>query len=108
MAHRGRQVRRPVLALPSRHATPRPGLRVGSRLLARGTMATNLYVGNLSPDTTSDDLRVVFGSFGAVVRAQVTTDRAGRSHGFGFVDMSNGAAKAIKALNGTPLHGRKL
>jgi RNA recognition motif-containing protein len=71
-------------------------------------MATNLYVGNLSPDTTSDDLRVVFGAFGAVLRAQVAVDRAGRSRGFGFVDMGDGAEKAIKALKGTPLHGRKL
>jgi RNA recognition motif-containing protein len=69
----------------------------------------NLYVGNLSFSTTSDDLAKLFGDYGAVSRAQVTTDReTGRSRGFGFVEMSDGAEAAIQALNGAQFQGRTL
>src|SRR5436190_19300899 len=72
-------------------------------------MASNIYVGNLSFDTTSDDLREMFSEFGEVTKAQVTTDReTGRSRGFGFVEMSSGGEAAIAALNGKQVGGRTL
>ena len=72
-------------------------------------MSKNLYVGNLPFSTTADDLRDAFGQFGTVTRAQVVSDRdTGRSRGFGFVEMENGAEEAIEALNGTQFQGRTL
>jgi RNA recognition motif-containing protein len=72
-------------------------------------MTKNLYVGNLSFQTTADDLREAFGQHGTVVRAQVVSDReTGRSRGFGFVEMSEGADEAITALNGALFQGRNL
>src|SRR4051812_4001387 len=74
-------------------------------------MAKNIYVGNLTWDTTADDLLALFQEHGAVARAQVITDReTGRSRGFGFVEMDDDqeARKAIDALNGTPFRGRPL
>jgi RNA recognition motif-containing protein len=72
-------------------------------------MATNLYVGNLPFTTTADDLREAFAAYGNVVRAQVVSDReTGRSRGFGFVEMSDGGAEAIAALNGAAFGGRTL
>jgi RNA recognition motif-containing protein len=72
-------------------------------------MSKNLYVGNLSYDTTSDDLRDAFAQYGSVTSAQVVTDRdTGRSRGFGFVEMANGAPEAIKALDGSELEGRTI
>ena len=72
-------------------------------------MAKNLYVGNLPFGTTSEDLEQLFGQHGTVTRAQVMTDReTGRSRGFGFVEMSDGADTAIQALNGNQFQGRAL
>jgi len=72
-------------------------------------MAKNLYVGNLSFDATAADLEQLFGQYGTVQRAQVVTDReTGRSRGFGFVEMSEGAEAAIAALNGAQHGGRTL
>ena len=72
-------------------------------------MSKNIYVGNLSFETSSDDLRVIFAEHGGVDRAQVATDRdTGRSRGFGFVEMRDGGDEAIAALNGTDLQGRTL
>jgi cold-inducible RNA-binding protein len=72
-------------------------------------MSKNLYVGNLSFETTSDDLRRAFSQHGAVTSAEVVSDReTGRSRGFGFVEMSDGAAEAIKLLDLTELQGRKI
>jgi RNA recognition motif-containing protein len=69
----------------------------------------NLYVGNLAFSTTADDLREAFGQYGSVTRAQVIADReTGRSRGFGFVEMAEGADEAIAALNGTEFQGRTL
>jgi RNA recognition motif-containing protein len=70
-----------------------------------------LFVGNLSFDTTGQDLESLFSQVGTCESATVITDRAtGRSRGFGFVEMSSAseAEKAIAALNGHELHGRKL
>lgn len=74
-------------------------------------MSSNLYVGNLTFNTTSGDLETLFARHGEVTKAQVITDRdTGRSRGFGFVEMStsDGATAAIDALNGHSLDGREL
>lgn len=71
----------------------------------------NIYVGNLSFDTVSSDLRVAFERHGRVDDARVTEDKmTQRSRGFGFVEMANDAEgrAAIAALNGTDLHGRTI
>src|SRR5262249_56949974 len=72
-------------------------------------MGKNIYVGNLSFDTSADDLIELFGAHGTVSRAQIVNDReTGRSRGFGFVEMSEGGEQAIEKLNGTELQGRTL
>ena len=72
-------------------------------------MSKNLYVGNLSFNTSADDLREAFGRHGTVTSAQVVMDReTGRSRGFGFVEMSDGGEAAINALNNTDLDGRTI
>jgi RNA recognition motif-containing protein len=71
----------------------------------------NIYVGNLSFDTTDDSLRAAFATHGAVDSARVITDReSGRSRGFGFVEMSDDgeANAAMGAINGTMLDGREV
>jgi RNA recognition motif-containing protein len=73
------------------------------------TMSKKLYVGNLSSNTTDEDLRVAFNQHGNVVTASVVTDRdTGRTRGFGFVEMSDGSDVAIKELHGSELQGRTL
>ena len=72
-------------------------------------MTKKLYVGNLAFATTSDDLRDAFSEFGTVSSATVVTDReTGRSRGFGFVEMEDGAEQAVEAMNGKDLGGRTL
>lgn len=74
-------------------------------------MSTNIYVGNLTFDTTSADLERLFGEHGEVTKAQVITEReSGRSRGFGFVEMadSEAAQSAISSLNGHSVDGRNL
>ena len=71
----------------------------------------NIYVGNLSFDTTSSDLKDAFGRHGQVGDARVTEDKmTQRSRGFGFVEMASDseARNAIEALNGTDLQGRTI
>ena len=69
----------------------------------------NIYVGNNSWGLTDQDLENVFAEYGTVDSAKIITDRAtGRSRGFGFVEMSDGAEAAIEALNGTEVDGREL
>ncbi len=71
----------------------------------------NIYVGNLSYNTTDDSLRVAFEAYGDVDTARVIMDRdTGRSKGFGFVEMPNKdqADAAIEALNGKEIDGRAL
>lgn len=72
-------------------------------------MSKNLYVGNLPFNTTVDELRETFGQYGAVSSAQIISDReTGRSRGFGFVEMSEGADEAVAKLNGAQFQGRTL
>jgi len=69
----------------------------------------NLYVGNLPFNATADDLREAFSRFGTVTRAQIIVDReTGRSRGFGFVEMADGADEAIAQMNGAVFQGRQL
>jgi cold-inducible RNA-binding protein len=74
-------------------------------------MSMKLYVGNLSFQTSSDDLQELFAQAGTVESANVVEDRdTGRSRGFGFVEMSSkeeGQA-AITQFNGRDLNGRNL
>lgn len=72
-------------------------------------MATKLFVGKLSFDTTDDSLQALFAAYGNTVSAQVIMDRAtNRSKGFGFVEMENEAEAqaAISALDNTEFEGR--
>jgi RNA recognition motif-containing protein len=74
-------------------------------------MGTKLYVGNLSFKVTNDGLEELFSQFGEVRSAEVVQDReTGRSRGFGFVEMVEGAAAqaAISALHDNPHEGRPL
>jgi RNA recognition motif-containing protein len=72
-------------------------------------MAVNLYVGNLPFTTTNEELSQMFSQFGTVTKTQVIMDRdTGRSRGFGFVEMSDGAEAAIQAMNGADYQGRRL
>jgi len=77
----------------------------------RVIMETKLYVGNLSYDTTEDDLRVLFAQAGNVVSVALIKDRdSGMSKGFAFVEMGNQAEmeKAIQMLNHFSLGEREL
>ena len=68
----------------------------------------NIYVGNLSPQTTEDDLRQAFEAFGQVDNANVIKDKfSGESRGFGFVEMpsKDEAQSAIDQMNGKELQG---
>ena len=75
-------------------------------------MGTRIFVGNLSFDTSEQDLHDLFaGDDRPVEKVSIVTDRdSGRSRGFGFVEMRAGAdtAAVISALNGKELHGRQL
>jgi RNA recognition motif-containing protein len=72
-------------------------------------VSKKLYVGNLSFETTSEDLVTLFGEYGTVTSASVVMDReTGRSRGFAFVEMSDGADEAIRKLNLTNFQGRGL
>ena len=74
-------------------------------------MSTKLFVGNLSFNTTENDLHDAFAAHGTVVEANLMVDRmSGRPRGFGFVTMATAeeAQKAIAALNGAQIDGRAL
>jgi cold-inducible RNA-binding protein len=74
-------------------------------------MSMKIYVGNLSFQTSSDDLQQLFAQAGTVETATVVEDRdTGRSRGFGFVEMASKeeGQKAIEQFNGKELNGRNL
>ena len=73
-------------------------------------MSKKLFVGNLSFQTSENDITNTFAQYGAVESVQIITDRdTGRSKGFGFVVMDQeGADKAIAGLNGSQVDGRAL
>jgi cold-inducible RNA-binding protein len=71
----------------------------------------NLFVGNMSFQTTEGDLRALFEPFGQITRVHLAMDReTGRARGFAFVEMPNDAeaAKAIAELDGKEFGGRNL
>ncbi len=69
-----------------------------------------LFVGNLSFQTTEDELRQAFEQYGEVVSAKIINDReTGRSRGFGFVEMDDeGGRAAIDQVNGKQIGGRDI
>jgi len=72
---------------------------------------TNIFVGNLSYQTTQDELYAAFSAYGAVERVNIITDRdTGQPRGFAFVEMTEArdAQTAISQLNGAELNGRAL
>lgn len=74
-------------------------------------MSNKLFVGNLSFNTTENDLQDAFSAHGTVTETNLMLDRStGRPRGFGFVTMSTTeeAQKAVEAMNGTSLDGRAL
>src|SRR5579862_8457351 len=74
-------------------------------------MSNKLFVGNLSFNTTENDLQDAFAAHGTVTEANLMMDRStGRPRGFGFVTMSSTeeAQKAVEAMNGITLDGRAL
>ena len=74
-------------------------------------MGKNVYVGNMSYDTTQDGLRELFGAHGEITSVNIITDRVtGRPRGFAFVEMATeeAASAAIAALNGQEVDGRAL
>ena len=74
-------------------------------------MSNKLFVGNLSFNTTENDLNDAFAAFGTVTETNLMMDReTGRPRGFGFITMSSAAEaqKAIEAMNGKDMDGRAL
>ena len=74
-------------------------------------MSSNIYVGNLSWETSEFDVQTLFDEFGRVNSVKIIFDReTNRSKGFGFVEMADNeeASKAISALNGKEVLGRNL
>ena len=74
-------------------------------------MSKKLFVGSLSWNTTSDELRNAFAACGEVTEVKVVMNRdTGRSRGFGFVtyESEDGAARAIETLDGSTLDGRSI
>jgi cold-inducible RNA-binding protein len=74
-------------------------------------MSSKLYVGNLSFNTSTQELEQMFAEFGTVESTNIIEDRdTGRSRGFAFVEMSSKeeAQNAISALNGKEIDGREL
>src|ERR1700749_4029205 len=72
---------------------------------------TNIFVGNLSYQTTQEDLQQAFSQYGGVERVNIVTDRdSGQPRGFAFVEMTErrDAETAISQLNGAELNGRAL
>lgn len=72
---------------------------------------TNIYVGNLSFDTTEEDIREAFAQYGQVEAVNIIKDReTGRSRGFAFVEMPDGeeAKEAIENLNLADIAGRRV
>jgi RNA recognition motif-containing protein len=72
---------------------------------------TNIFVGNLSYETTQDQLHAAFAQYGTVDRVSIITDRdSGQPRGFAFVEMSekHEADNAINELNGAELNGRAM
>ena len=72
-------------------------------------MSTDIYIDNLPFDVTAVEIRTLFGLYGPVETVHLIKDReTGRLHGFGFVNMTTGADKAITALNDSALGNSRI
>ena len=74
-------------------------------------MENKLFVGNISWDSSDDDLRNAFAEYGEVISARIVTDKfTGKSRGFGFVEMATAeeAQAAIEGLNEKDFMGREI
>ena len=72
-------------------------------------MSKRIYVGNLPFSASDAQVRELFGEYGTVEEVTLVTDRdTGRPRGFGFVEMSSGAEKAIQALDKFSMGGKSL
>ncbi|CAG8728552.1 12221_t:CDS:2, partial [Acaulospora colombiana] len=71
---------------------------------------TNIYVKNLDPEVTEEEFRQIFMKYGKITSAVISTDEAGNSKGFGFVNYEDHeeAAHAVNELHDTELRGKKL
>jgi cold-inducible RNA-binding protein len=79
--------------------------------IERENRMKNLFIGNMSFQTTEADLRALFEPFGQISRVHIAMDReTGRARGFAFIEMPNDAeaAKAIAGLDGKEVGGRNL
>jgi RNA recognition motif-containing protein len=88
-----------------------PGRGIVGTPVKDNYMNNKIFVGNLSFDTTENDLNDLFAAHGTVTETNLMMDReTGRPRGFGFVTMSSDeeAQKAIAALNGKDVGGRAL
>tara|TARA_B100001750_G_scaffold146965_1_gene117454 strand:- start:1744 stop:2118 length:375 start_codon:yes stop_codon:yes gene_type:complete len=84
---------------------------VAARSQAEETMGLKLFVGGVSYDASEDELREIFSAHGELKEVHIATDReTGRSRGFAFVTFSNKkeGMSAIKELNGSEIHSRKI
>jgi RNA recognition motif-containing protein len=82
-----------------------------SEFAAGGNDVESLFVGNLDSETTQEELRQLFETYGEVVQVHIIRDRdSGLPRGFAFVEMTNRAEaeRAIQALNGSILRDRTL
>jgi RNA recognition motif-containing protein len=73
-------------------------------------MSNKLFVGNLSYNTTENELQDAFSAYGTVLEANLMVDRvSGRPRGFGFITFStpDEAQKAVEAMNGAQIGGRR-
>jgi cold-inducible RNA-binding protein len=89
----------------------RPRTAHNKTVTDRGDVVKNLFVGNLGPEVTHEELRRLFEAYGQVVQVHIIVDRdTGLPRGFAFVEMTNDAEaeKAIRALNGSILGDRTL
>jgi RNA recognition motif-containing protein len=73
-------------------------------------MSKRLFVGNLAPHVSDQELSALFSSYGAVRKAEVVRGRGGKGRGFGYVELASddAATRALTELNGRDLHGRPL
>jgi len=88
-----------------------PVIRMNDPEVSEWKNRVNIYVGNISYNTSEDDLRDLFARYGEVSAVRVITDRdTGRSKGFGFVEMSDDtqAKEAIGALDSNDFMGRDI
>jgi RNA recognition motif-containing protein len=96
---------------PSVVSVPRRCLTKTISLSKEKLLMTNIFVGNLSFQTTQEELHAAFSNYGNVERVNIVTDRdSGQPRGFAFVEMTDRSAAeaAITKLNGTDLNGRTL